>query len=491
MTKLAVIYTRVSSKEQEEGGYSIPAQLDFLMDYAKSKNLDVVKVYSESVTASKAGRVEFNKMLNFAKKQRYGCHVIIEKNDRLLRNEDDEALLIKLAVKQGVIDLHLPKDHLILNRDSTPHEIFMFHMLCGMSCMYPRNLSREIKKGLDKKADLGDYPARAPIGYINLRLSKKKSKVEIDAVNAGYVSRIFELYATGLYSYKTLAERITKDGFCPKNKPCTKALIEKIIINPFYMGEFEYNGKRYENASHTPIITKELFYTCKKVREWQAGPKKFTHDFLYAGLITCSQCGCQLTAEIKKGKYIYYHCTGNKGGDCKRHYLKEEHIDKIVERTLKSIQPPKEFADLTIKKFKDIVNSNYEYEKKSFDEINKKISLLKNRLNKLYMDRLDGMINDEFYIEKKREFQNELDDFEIQHRNITLENDMLIDMGVQIIELCKNAYNSYLRGNNENKRLLLKILCSNFLYDGENLVITLKNTLEPMLLGVNFNKCGG
>ena len=121
------------------------------MQYAKSKGLNVVKVYSESVTASKAGRVEFNKMLDFAKKQRYGCHVIIEKNDRTLRNEDDEALLINLAVRQGVIDLHLPKDHLILNKDSTPHEIFMFHLLCGMSCMYPRNLSREIKKGLDKQ----------------------------------------------------------------------------------------------------------------------------------------------------------------------------------------------------------------------------------------------------------------------------------------------------------------------------------------------------
>lgn len=67
MSNTAVIYTRVSSKEQEEEGYSIPAQLDFLMQYAKSKGLNVVKVYSESVTASKAGRVEFNKMLDFAK----------------------------------------------------------------------------------------------------------------------------------------------------------------------------------------------------------------------------------------------------------------------------------------------------------------------------------------------------------------------------------------------------------------------------------------
>ena len=49
---------------------------------------------------------------------------------------------------------------------------------------------------------------------------------------------------------------------------------------------------------------------------------------------------------------------------------------------------------------------------------------------------------------------------------------------------------TYSRLNNAKKRELLKILCSNFLYDGENVVIKLKSTVEPMLLGANFNKCG-
>lgn len=491
MSDIAVIYARVSSKEQETGGYSLPAQLDFLKEYAKSKGLEVVKVFTESMTAKEAGRIEFNNMLKFAKKQRYGCHVIVEKNDRLLRNEDDEALIINLTVRQGLIDLHLVKDHLILNRYSTPHEIFMFHMMCGMSSMYPRNLSGEIKKGLDKKADLGDYPAKAPIGYKNVRSSKKRSTIEIDPTNAGYVSKIFELYATGMYSYKTLAERISLDGFYPKNKPCSPKLVEKIIINPFYMGEFEFNGKRYHEANHTPIITKELFYTCKKIRERHDNPRKITHDFLYSGLITCSHCGCQLTAEIKKGKYIYYHCTGNKGGTCKRNkYLKEEYIDEHIRTLLEKIQPSKEDAKAIVEKFKEIVNANFDYDKKSIEEIGKKISLLKNRLNKLYIDRLDGMITDEFYREKKNEFQGELDELELKHDNFLAETDTLVDMATQIIELCKNAYNHYLRSDNENKRLLLKILCSNFLYDGSNLVIKLKSTVEPMLLGANFNNGG-
>lgn len=490
MPNTAVIYARVSSRDQETGGYSIPAQLDFLQDYAKSKGLNVVKVYTESITASESGRAEFNKMLEFATKQRYGCHVIIEKNDRLLRNEEDEALLIKLAVKQGVIDLHLPKDHLILKRDSTPYEIFMFHMLSGMSCMYPRNLSREVKKGMDKKAELGYYPAKAPVGYKNVRSNKKKSTIEVDPLTAGYVAKIFELYATGMYSYKTLAQRITLDGFYPKNKPCTKTLIEKILINPFYVGEFEYNGKRYPDANHTPIITKEMFYACKKIRERQSYPKKISHDFLYSGLMTCSHCGCQLTAEIKKGKYIYYHCTGNKGGTCKKHYLKEEHIDDMVKTLLEKIQPTESDARAVIDKFKEIVSSNFEYDKKAVEEVSKKISLLKNRLEKLYLDRLDGIISDDFYAKKKIEFQSELEELQIRHDHVVSETDKLVDMATQIIELCKNASRYYFSSDNENKRLLLKILCSNFTWDGENVVITLKSTVQPMLLGANFKNGG-
>ena len=33
------------------------------------------------------------------------------------------------------------------------------------------------------------------------------------------------------------------------------------------------------------------------------------HDFAFAGLITCGHCGGAVTAELKKEKYVYYHCA--------------------------------------------------------------------------------------------------------------------------------------------------------------------------------------
>lgn len=69
MSTNAIIYARVSSKEQETGGYSIPAQIDFLTNYAKQKSFNIIKTFTESVSAKdKNCRVEYDNMIAFAKK---------------------------------------------------------------------------------------------------------------------------------------------------------------------------------------------------------------------------------------------------------------------------------------------------------------------------------------------------------------------------------------------------------------------------------------
>ena len=50
----AVIYARVSSNRQEKEGFSIPAQIKLLEDYAVKKNFEIVKIFQESETAKKS-----------------------------------------------------------------------------------------------------------------------------------------------------------------------------------------------------------------------------------------------------------------------------------------------------------------------------------------------------------------------------------------------------------------------------------------------------
>ena len=61
----AVIYARVSSKEQEKEGFSIPAQLKLLKDYAARGGLSVVQEYVDVETAKQTGRSSFGEMVAF------------------------------------------------------------------------------------------------------------------------------------------------------------------------------------------------------------------------------------------------------------------------------------------------------------------------------------------------------------------------------------------------------------------------------------------
>lgn len=64
----AVIYARVSSREQEKEGYSVPAQLKTLREYAETKGFQVVQEFTDNETAKQAGRTNFGEMLKFLKK---------------------------------------------------------------------------------------------------------------------------------------------------------------------------------------------------------------------------------------------------------------------------------------------------------------------------------------------------------------------------------------------------------------------------------------
>jgi len=52
------------------------------------------------------------------------------------------------------------------------------------------------------------------------------------------------------------------------------------------------------------------------------------------GLLTCTLCGCAITAERKKSKYVYYHCT-NFGGDCANTYIREEKLGILLGDVIK------------------------------------------------------------------------------------------------------------------------------------------------------------
>ena len=114
----------------------------------------------------------------------------------------------------------------------------------------------------------------------------------------------------------------------------------------------------------------------------------------------------------------------------------------------------------------------------------------KDRLEKLFNLYLDGKVDEKLYEKKTAQLESALDEFIIQRGAYTKSTVELLKYSENLFELFKMSTTLYSRLNNEKKRELLKLLCSNFSYDGENVIITIKKAFEPIVQIANLEKLG-
>ncbi len=457
----AVIYARVSSKEQEVGGYSIPAQRKFLQEYAAMNNFVVVKEFTDVETAKKAGRNQFNEMLDFVKKDRTVKNIFVEKTDRLLRNLFDLATIDQLITDFGV-KIHLVKENRIQDKNSRSYDKFFFGLNALMAKQTVDNLSEEVKKGMREKAEQGVYPSRAPYGYLNESINGKKS-IKLDPDAAPYVKKMFELYAAGT-SIEKLRNQMLADGMVFRNgKNFYTSAVELILKNEFYTGMFYWDGFKCENASHPAIVSKELFY---KVQGLLMNPNKSTKSrkglFPYTNLIRCGLCGCYLTAEIKKEKYIYYHCSDSKGKCAQKSvYIKQSVLDAEFERALESIHITEEAKKLILQGLRESLQEKIEYHDHLVKQIELQIDVLQKRLNKAYTDHVDGKISEEFWREQTMGWAAEKEQLTMKLLTQQKTDTRFMENANLILELARKASGLFKTRNAEQKRRLVNLITSN------------------------------
>ena len=95
----AVLYARVSSKEQEKEGFSIPSQLKLLREYGSTEGVRIAQEYVDVETAKLAGRANFGAMVTHLKANLSIRTLLVEKTDRLCRNLKDWVTLDELDVE--------------------------------------------------------------------------------------------------------------------------------------------------------------------------------------------------------------------------------------------------------------------------------------------------------------------------------------------------------------------------------------------------------
>ena len=94
---------------------------------------------------------------------------------------------------------------------------------------------------------------------------------------------------------------------------------------------------------HKPLISRDCSTRVQDVFAAANRPRHTKRRHAFAGLLTCGRCGCAITAEIKKGQYVYYHCTGYRGR-CGNTYVREEELIRQFGEILKDVRIPAELA---------------------------------------------------------------------------------------------------------------------------------------------------
>jgi site-specific DNA recombinase len=299
-TRTAVLYARVSSREQREEGYSIEAQIRLLRTFAKKNGFEIAEEFVDIESAKSTGRKQFGNMVAFLRRSKTCRTILVEKTDRLSRNFEDEVLLDSLN-----LEIHFVKTGTVLSKDARAQTKFMHSIELVSSKFYSDNLSEEVIKGMREKAENGWYPGRAPFGYLNNRATRTLDK---HPEKSALVVRVFEMYATGRYSLFSLSKELRH----VTGTYISKANIHQMLNNPIYVGRFLWRGEMFE-GKHETFISPELYVRAQAVLTGHNRPKYGKHELAFRGMLTCAHDDCAVTAELKKGKYVYYHCTGYRG----------------------------------------------------------------------------------------------------------------------------------------------------------------------------------
>ena len=262
------------------------------------------------MSAKLEGRPVFKKMLDMIISGK-ADGIICWKLDRLARNMVEGGKIMDLLGK-GVIkeirtfeSTHVPIDN-----------VLMLAVHFGMANQYSRDLSTNVKRGNRTKLEKGEWPNLAPLGYLN------NNKIIItDPERAKYVVHAFEMYATGGYGANDISATLYKEGFRSRSgNKIYRNQIERIIKNPFYCGLMEREGKLYE-GKHEPLISKSTFDKIKQVANDRSRPRPQRLFFPLRGFLSCENCGCALTASIKRGHHYYYCTNGKKKCDEHKSYM--------------------------------------------------------------------------------------------------------------------------------------------------------------------------
>lgn len=387
LTRVA-IYIRVSTDRQAKEGDSLEAQEKALRDYAKEHNYIIVDVYVDGgESGQKIKRTNLQRMLQDVEEDKIDL-VIMTKLDRWFRNVADFYKVIEVLKRNKVDWKTIWEDY----DTTTASGEFWLNMSLALGQMEAKRTGERICDIFEHKFKFQKTVCSGNKKY-GYDISVEKKYI----VNEKESNDIKELFD---YFIKTENLLETVKWFRENKRNISHASIKN------YLKDISYTGKYYRKRTNEliddfipPIIDEETFQKAQLI--FERNIKNYKHDstnkhnYIFAGLLKCSNCHCRLSGTANKAGNKYYRCKKYATGSCtKKNMISEVKLEKYLLENILSIIN------------KESTNVNMELENEKDNE--SKIKTIKTKMKKLADLYMNDMIELDYYNVEYAKLKNSL-----------------------------------------------------------------------------------
>lgn len=440
------MYIRLSREDgDKQESESIGNQRKILQRYVKENNLCLVKEYvDDGISGTTFDRPSFNELLQDIENQNINM-VITKDLSRLGRDYIKTGFYLEDYFPKNNIRYVAITDGIDTYIDSTNNDITPFKAI--MNDMYAKDISKKIRSVYKEKQKSGEYMCSIP-AYGYKRHPTIKNKLIVDEQVRYVVEKIFDMYANEhgsveIVNYLNNNYYLSPTGYRKtgliqdKNKNgynWNEVTLCNMLKNEVYIGNtiqnkrsiISYKVKKFKKVSkeehirvdntHEAIIDKDLFEKVQCIFERRGTNSKLKYDYVLRGLLYCYHCKRKLQIVLKKNSkrnaksHPYITCSDAKMRGCyplNMNYEKfEKHIIYIVKKICQ-IYADKEIFYSIYEKYQNKTLDIREGYKKKIEQIDKSILDINNNLDKMYMDKLRGVLQEEDYVRVSKKFNFE------------------------------------------------------------------------------------
>ena len=449
----AVIYTRVSTKEQAENNASLETQKKYCELYAKKRKLSVVEYFGGTYESAKSDeRKEFQRMLSFVKRNNNIAFIIVYSFDRFSRTGVNGSYITEQLKKRGIMVLSATQEvDASTSAGSFQQDLFFLFSKFDNELRRDKTVS-----GMQEKLRKGYICGAIPFGYTNLNPGKGKTPELVINDEGQLLKKAFELKAKHALTYDEITTRLRKYGWMKASKKLSDYFKNPVycglIVNKIIPGEV-IEGK------HPALVSKEVFLKVNDIlnkKNYGGNYNKDNENLPLKQFVKSDACGTPYTGYLVRKKGLYYY-KNNRIGAKENRSAKMMHL--LFEQLLANYQLSDEKwkEPLKVLLLEECVNQ-HEQSINEMIALEKKMNKLESDLETIEKRFVLGEIDRELYVKYKEQFDKELVliSEEISSSQFNLSNlEKLID---KALDYALNLPELWGSGDLEEKRRIQKMV---------------------------------